>query len=197
MTGPQNHDPLSRLWKEQDMTTTTIDPRAVAARAERFGSRIRSRNLIEYAVGAAVAVFFAAVALGAFGSLADPLADLVHRIGAGAIVVGVIVMAWQLHARAAAPPAPEAAPTLAYHLVALRRQRDALRSAWAWYVGPLVPGMALLFIGIGMVPGANLPVLALIVAVALTVLGVVAWLNLMAARALEREIAALEADAGA
>jgi Flp pilus assembly protein TadB len=98
---------------------------------------------------------------------------------------------WQLHRRARARPLPEAlaGSLMEFHRAELARQRDALRSVWRWYIGPLVPGLVLFLCGRQIENGSWQP--AAFAIVALLLAGVVV-LNLHAARRLQRQIDKLD-----
>jgi hypothetical protein len=75
------------------------------------------------------------------------------RVGAGLVVLAVPYVAWQLHRRGSAEGISAPGETLvdAYrrHLI---RQRDAIRSVGSWYIGPFVPGLTLMWIGMWLGP---------------------------------------------
>jgi hypothetical protein len=110
-------------------------------------------------------------------------------IGIGALVVATIL---RLRGRAAQPPV--AAPTsevVRWHRSELVRQRDLLRRASLWYLGPFVPGTGLVFAGRWLErPDKWLPVSLAAAFVVLVFVGI-ALLNLWGARKLDQQIAAL------
>jgi hypothetical protein len=175
----------------------TLD--AVQAGADRFYRLVRRRNRIEYAAAVLVILCFTAYTF----LLPSPVA----RIGAALVVVGTLVMVWQLHRRAAptAPPAAEAAlPLIVHQRAQLVRQHDALAKVGRWYLLPFVPGLALMVLAPAVENGlqglrhfspGDLVAIAIL---ALVFLGI--WLlNRRAARKLQKaidELDALTPDAG-
>lgn len=133
---------LQSLWQSMPTTPVAITVDEMRARAGKFERRIRRRNMIEYVAAAFVIVMF-----GWYATLpiaATPLWPIANI----AIIVGTLVVVWNLHriGRAAATPASaEFGALLDFHRAELVRQRDALRTIWLWYLMPFVPGMALWF----------------------------------------------------
>ena len=115
------------------------------------------------------------------------------KLGAALVVLGTLVVMWQLGRRAGARalPADLADSGLQFQRAQLARQRDALRSVWRWYLAPLVPGLVMFLWGVqgGRVGPIELVVDGLVV----SVLAWVAWINHRAAARLQREIEALDA----
>lgn len=140
MTGdPSDFDP-QRLWQSQQKE---LDPMALAeihAKARKFESRIQRRNAIEYVACGVVMVGFTPALLNS--------ANWMIQAGAGLIMLGTLVVAWQLHRRASAVATPNVGEALVdSYRRQLVRQRDAIRSVGAWYLAPLIPGLALMLIG--------------------------------------------------
>lgn len=189
-------DALQALWtcqpEEEDLAMSIED---VRARAERFQSGIGRRNRVEYAASALVVVVFVLQAL----LIPEPVVEA----GAALIALGAVVVAWRLHAQARAATRAEmdraASSWTEFHRAELIRQRDALRSVWAWYLGPLVPGLVVFMLGVGTAPSTGLP---LGIGLAISTLGLlfagaafafIGWLNARAADRLQAEVAALDA----
>lgn len=164
----------------------------IHARAARFQSRIRTRNLIEYAA----AVFVIAAFVWIAWLIPQPLV----RTGAVLIALGTIYVCWRLYAlgRAATKAEMEAgAQSWAdFHRGELVRQRHALSTVWRWYLAPFIPG-AIVFIA-GVALGAGAPFWKGVVTFATAagfmaaVFAAIAWLNARAVRRLDAEIAALD-----
>ncbi len=186
-----NDDDLKRLWKEQPMTTTSLSLDELRRGATRLHRRVLLRNAFEYAVSVFVIAGFV------FHFVNFPF--LLMRIGSVLVIAGVVTIAWQMHRRASSRPLPADAggqTWLEFRRAQLVRQRDALRSAWLWYVMPLVPGLAVFRWGVeteldAHAPfvrgwGADLFVAAVLVACA-------AW-NRHGARRLQRRIDELDRD---
>ena len=187
MTPDQSDQDLKTLWRNQQMETGPMSIEQIHARA--FQSRIQVRNLVEYAASVLV--------LGIFGFYAVFFPHPVMKLGAVMIMVGAAVMAWQLHRRASArslAPGAAAGASLAFHRAELVRQRDALRSAFWWYIAPFVPGMTVFVAGMAQArPGTSLGHLAPLAG--LTCAYLAAWflINRGAAKRLQAEIDDLDA----
>jgi hypothetical protein len=160
----------------------------IHVRAERFQSRIRVRNWIEYAAGAVVIVAFTAMALEA--------PNWGVRAGTGLIILGVFIIAWNLATLAGAARRDEGMAWADFHRAELVRQRDALRSVWRWYLAPVVPGLAVFIaasaFSTGLPLAGGLVVTLLGFAWIGAVFAAIAWINARAARRLDAEIAALD-----
>jgi positive regulator of sigma E activity len=128
------HD-LKQLWQSQPAQVGLMSTQQLQLRATRFQRSIRRRNLLEYgAAGLAMAAFCFY-----FFRFSGPL----MRLGGILCVLGLAFVLLQLHRRGSAralPARSAAVSCLAFHRAELARQRDALRSAWLWYVAPIVPG---------------------------------------------------------
>lgn len=161
--------------------------------AERFQSRIRWRNWIEYAAAAFVVI--------AFGQIAAAAPAPAIQAGAVLIIVGALYVCWKLYAlgRAATSAERDAAANLAdFHRAELVRQRTALATVWRWYLAPFAPGMIVFIAGVAFVPeleaplAARLAVFGLGAAFVAAMFGFVAWINALAVKKLDAEIAALD-----
>lgn len=187
-----NEDQLKNLWKDQAMTTTALSPGQLRSGATRLRRRVVLRNALEYAVCALVIAGFA------FHFVRFPAPFM--RVGSVLVIAGTLVVAWQLHRRASSTPLPGDAGArswLDFQRAQLMRQRDALRSAWLWYIGPLVPGVVVFRWGVETELGAGAPFARgwlADAAIAAVFLGVLA-LNLYGARKLQRRLDALEREA--
>ena len=160
-------------------------------RAERFQTRIKWRNWIEYGAGALVAA--------AFGAIAIDTPDWGIRAGAALTIAGVIYVCWQMGVRGGATRKDEGQSWVEFHRAELVRQRDALASVWRWYIGPLVPGVLAIILATVFTPAAaDIPLAAraatglMSLAWVALIFGGVGWLNARGARKLEAEIEALD-----
>jgi hypothetical protein len=167
----------------------------IHARAAHFQTRIRTRNLIEYAAAALVVTVFAWIAW----EIPQP----VVRAGAALIALGAIYVSWRLHAMARAASTEEmnaGAPSWAdFHRAELVRQRQALSTVWRWYLAPFIPGVLVFVAGVAFAPEAGAPFWAGAATFAAgagfvaVLFAAVGWLNARAVRRLDAEIAALDA----
>ena len=89
-----DRDPLQSLWCQQKEETFTMSMAEIHARATRFQSGIRTRNLTEYVAGLLV--------IGVFGWVAWLVPEPVVRLGAGLIIAGAVYVMWKLHVLAGA-----------------------------------------------------------------------------------------------
>lgn len=189
MTEHGAHGDVRSIWHGQDedneMTFRTMDTATLIARDTRLTRRVRRRNLLEYVAGSLAAALFLALALGLLGEAGGVLA----RAGAALLVAGLCYAGVQLRLRARALPDDPGAPSVPHYLEGLRRQRDALRAVWKWYLLPLVPGFLLFYAGQGTGPDGHPAAAALSGAVTLGVIVGVALLNRRAARCIDGEIA--------
>lgn len=167
-------------------------------RREAVDRAARQRNRFEYLAGGAAALLLAACAvalLGQGGTSARPAADRMIGWGFIALALGLAVAGWLLHWQSRA--ARRVDPALTAHdalLARLAAERDLLRSAWRWYVLPLVPGFVLIYVGGMSDPDPGM--LFMIAAAALTValLAAIVLLNRHAASAFDREIRAVRSE---
>jgi hypothetical protein len=130
------------LWQSQPTQTTSFSPENIRPTMRKFERRIFRRNIREYAAGIFVVV--------AYGFCEWKLPAPLFRLGSGLAIAGALYVMFQLHRRASVRPAPDdlgLSTGIEFHRQALERQRDALRGVWSWYLLPLVPGMAVIFIG--------------------------------------------------
>ncbi|MDI4634639.1 hypothetical protein J7U46_16385 [Pelomonas sp. V22] len=176
---------LHQLWKGQPAEPLqALAAEELAQKAAAFHKRIARRNRSER--------LSAAIVVPVFLLYAWIFPYWVTKIGALLIVAGIFVLLWQLKRRAeAADPARALGlDLLAFHRAELVRQRDALRSVWLWYIGPLLPGLLLFLWGRQQelaTPAAQAWHPWVNAITALVLLGIV-LLNLWMARKLQRQI---------
>jgi hypothetical protein len=184
---------LVLLWREQAMTASAFDPGTLEARSDNFARQVFRRNAIEYIAGTSAALFFLLFGLGVIGEPASALPGVLTRVAAFVLVGGLVVVGVALYRRASAGRfAGMADAILMFHVRELTRQRDALRGVWVWYLGPLLPGLAIFYAGVFLAPDVQ-PVLASLAAAGTAVLFIViGLLNHAAANRLARQIAELE-----
>jgi hypothetical protein len=174
------------LWKSQPLSESELDMQLVIDQAQRFQRKVRVRNLTEYLACGGLVVWGVAVPL---RSAAPPLMKAgIVLIALGALAVAAIL---RLRGHAARHEPPLAAPTreaLSWHRSELIRQRNLLRAAPLWYLGPFLPGVATTLVGAWLAaPGQGLPV-ALTAALVALVFAAVALLNRRASSKLDEQI---------
>lgn len=180
--GGLNEVGLKALWQTQEEEGPVMAIEDIRRHADTFGAQVRRRNLTEYVAGAVVIVLF--------GGFAVVAKDAMLRASGVAIVLGCALVMWLMWRRASAGAAPAdaaAADLMAFHKGELARQRDMLAWVPVWYLGPLVPGMALFYWGIARL-GPVKASLWIAMAVSVAVFAGVAALNLWAARGIQRQI---------
>ncbi|MGB3807331.1 MAG: hypothetical protein WA936_09035 [Erythrobacter sp.] len=181
------------LWKAAAQDALFSEPSDCSARATKFERQIVRRNVIEYAAGALVAAFF-----GVFAVFAFTEGDWLIGCAALLLVAGTGMIVRNLHRRASnLERRPEDAC-----IVHLRRQYEhqhrALRTVPRWYIGPLLPGVALFYGAIGWRVadavgwGEALQGLMGPAAVTFGIFAVIIFANIVAARQLARRIRALD-----
>lgn len=185
-----NND-LQSLWQSMPTPVAPITVDDMRARASTFERKVKRRNLIEY-----VAAGFVIVAFGWYATL--PLAaTALWPVANIAIVIGALVVVWNLHRighAATTPTSAEFGTLLDFHRAELVRQRDALRTVWLWYIAPFLPGLALWFtaLWIGTPDALKTPTWAMALGgsalFAALICGAIIVLNLIGAARLQRLI---------
>jgi Flp pilus assembly protein TadB len=183
------HD-LKTAWQMQATDSITLSPHQLQSRAESFARTVRRRNRREYIAGA--------FAIAVFAFYFWWLNGVILRAGNALLILGMLFVLYQLRRRGESRSSEQGdwgIPCLTFHRAELVRQRDALRSAWAWYVLPPVPGLVVFIWGVATEsPGGRIGGAWTAIAVAL-VLVAVAVLNRWAASRLQREIDRLDQNA--
>jgi hypothetical protein len=130
---------VRNLWQSQKGEPVKMSLEEIRSKSRKYQRMIRLRNSIEYAALSAVVLFFAF----SIGRRPETLMSL----GSGLCIAGGLSVAWQLHKRGSAKPVPAdlgVASCIAFHRKELERQRDFFRGSLRWYLGPLIPGLAVI-----------------------------------------------------
>lgn len=185
-------DPFN-FWTREQSDANFSEPGACRARTTRFEKSIRRRNLLEYAAAALVVGVFGA--LGVFFASEGMWALAVTVAMTVAAAIFVVAKLHRDGSALARTPEANCRDHLRSQLV---RQRDLLRGVPKWYLAPFVPGL----VGFYFVVTANVAEIHgwatalegvwLKIAATAAFFVFVGWLNLHAARKLDREIAALD-----
>ncbi len=185
------------FWQTLDTDAVFNDPRDCARQATRFERQIRRRNIIEYAVGAVMLLAF-----GSFGIAAGAYGEWTIAGAMALTVAGIAVLLWNLKQRASNLERRPEDPCAAHLRRQYARQHEALRAVPLWYIGPLVPGIVAFYAAVtarlAEAVGWARALEGLIWPASVTfgLLGIVALANWIAARALSRKIAQLDALTG-
>lgn len=136
---------LQSLWQSMPTAPVTITVEEMRARSLTFEKKIGRRNLVEYTAAGFVVVMF-----GWYATLPFPATPL-WPIANIAIIIGALVVAWNLHRLAGSSETPGEASLVSlidHHRSGLVKQRDALRSVWRWYLLPFAPGLVMWFVAL-------------------------------------------------
>jgi hypothetical protein len=183
-------DDVRDLWQKQEIEEVKIPVDELRAKAAKFQSRIRWRNLREQAACLFVIVVF--------GAMCVKTPQTVPRISFALIVAGAIYVAWHIRKWGSPGVLPAdlgRATCVGFYRDELERQRNLLRSIWKWYLGPLIPGFSLLMIyGIWAAPSGRRWFLIAYAVAAAAFFWLIGWLNQRVARRLEGQIAELDRE---
>lgn len=177
------------VWRQQPVEVSVPRVDELRARNHAFDRTIRRRNRLEY--GAAILVVLV------FGARALLTGHAVTRVGCLLAVAGTLFVVEVLRRRGSPGPEPPGEVGLQTGVARLRtelvRQRDLLRGVWAWYLAPLVPGLAVLIAGEIHLHPERAAFVGIYAACCTLLFAGIGWLNMRAAAELQREIEALEA----
>lgn len=186
---PDNH--AQQLWQSQPVEGATMSADAIRLRAGKLERSISRMNLREYIASA--------LAVAAFAYLFATAHNTPFRITWALWTVSMIFLAVQLYRKASPKTMPAdmgQSSCLDFFRSELERNRDLLKSVWAWYLGPMVPGFIAYNFAYLMTihrPHAWIGLAVTDVIFAATFIGV--WqLNARAARCLQRSIDELTAN---
>lgn len=181
-------DDLDRLradWAAQTLQHPRFTEADLAKKASELDRAVRSRNRVEYAAAAFVAVAFTIVAVVA----KHPLS----QVGSAWIAASAVYIAWVLRSRGSVGAPDWTADGRSWLVTELTREHALLSGVWRWYLGPMVPGLALFFAGPALAADSALE-LATVGAGVVVGGAVFAWigrLNLRAADAIADALAEL------
>ncbi|PND38705.1 hypothetical protein C1O66_15020 [Paucibacter aquatile] len=187
---PASGEPWQQLWHAQALSPLDLSADELRRRSSALQSRVARRNRVEYLAGGLFVIPVYAFYIWLFPFW-------LTKLGALLVVLGTLVVLQQLQRRAscrALPPEALGQDWAAFHRAELLRQRDAVRSVWLWYIGPLLPGFWLFLWGRETeLAGRGMETMfTLTHAAALLLFIAIVALNLRAARRYQREIDALD-----
>ncbi len=182
---------MNELWQSQPTEGVRMSVEQIQASAGKFQRKIQFRNIREYVAAVTVLVFA--------GFEFWHAGPLLVRVGFGLIAAGTFYLIWHLLSRGSARTLPEDAGRtsfIEFQRGELTRQRDLLTSVWRWYLGPLVPGMAVLLVAFALANPGHLKHPSFVVVPEgiffAACFFVVAKVNATAARKLQRQIDELD-----
>ena len=188
---------VKTLWRSQESNMSVMTLASVHARAEQFQKKTRRAFVIECITTAFVVVVF--------GIYSWIFPGWMMKTGSLLCLLAILFALWQVRRRITARQV-QAAPArelIAFHRSELVRRRDALKSAWLWYLAPILPGTVLMLMGRWFqfhVPGRSLAQdHAMILsggAIAALIFAAIWLRQFIRARQLQREIDALDALSG-
>ena len=183
-----NDQELKSLWKSQPLDAEAVSPETIRGMAEGLHATLLRRNSLEKWAGYLVILIF-----GLFAWIQE---TTTMRTGCVLMVVGTLVMLYQLRRRASVSALPVQGvgrSYVDYVRAELIHQRDAARSIWLWYIAPAVPGFAVLVWGMAENNPLEFPWLP-VVAMFVVPLGVVLFMNLNVARKMQQKIDEIDAS---
>ena len=160
----------------------------VRRKAHKFKKRISRRNRREY-IAAAIVI---AVCTGriVFSN------NLIANIGGGLLIAGILYIVHQIRKKGAAETMPAEAAfanCIAFYRSELERQRDLTGRVWSWYIGPVIPGIVVVYWGLAAAGDYTLVSLGMRGTVVILAFVFAGILNGRAARKLQGQIDALDA----
>ncbi|RWB98688.1 hypothetical protein [Mesorhizobium sp. M4B.F.Ca.ET.143.01.1.1] len=183
-------DRSQHSWKEQPVTTAAISLDEIKKRHAALSRTIKRRNTLEYVAGGIAAAFLLVMSVIALLA-ARAVAHWVMGAGFATLALGMVFVGLYIFRKSTRVGTDMAASGMDHLKRRLEHERDLLRSAWLWYVGPMVPGFVLSYLGYWMA-NPERPIFVLVaggLTFALAVFVVV--LNRRAARQIESEIRSL------
>jgi hypothetical protein len=175
---------LKAFWKQQNTESVQMTAEQIRLKATAFQRSVWRRNLLEY--------FACAVVIFAFSAYIWIFPNRLMKLGSLIEVVAALFVAYRLRTRGSArklTPADAGLSLRTFHIKELSRQRDFARTAWCWYVAPLMAGMLVFVWGMEqMVRPEARGVLVVLGAVMLALAVLISLANIWKARDLQREI---------
>jgi hypothetical protein len=188
---PSSND-VRRLWHDQGEEPVKLSPDEIRSRAQGHRRRILRRNSTEYVAAAFVVAIF--------GYYIWHFHEWFLRIGSALVIAGAVYMVFQLHRRGSAASAPAdlgLTTGLAFYRQELERQRALLDSVWRWYLGPFIPGLAVITLGAAITNPAHSPYAWVFAGSYAAVVALAFWLvarlNQRCAGRLQRQVDELDA----
>ncbi|TIR28361.1 MAG: hypothetical protein E5X35_31045 [Mesorhizobium sp.] len=183
-------DRSQHSWKEQLVTTAAISLDEIKKRHAALSRTIKRRNTLEYVVGGIAAAFLLVMSVIAFLAT-HAVVDWLMAAGFATLALGMVIVGLHIFRKSTRVGADMEASGMEHLKRRLEHERDLLRSAWLWYVGPIVPGFVLSYLGYWMA-NPERPIFVLVPGgLTFAFLVFVVILNRRAARQIETEIRSL------
>jgi len=131
-----NNLEMKSLWQDLPAMSVSITPQEIAAQADKTLKSHRRGIAIEY-----TACLLAIVVSTFFIWSGD---TVLRQVGATLLLIGTLIAAWQLHRRASGNDSSDhsvLSDIVTFQVAELSRLKDAIKSAWIWYICPIVPGI--------------------------------------------------------
>jgi hypothetical protein len=183
---------LRQQWKEQAMTTATMTLEDIRTRDLQLTSTTARRNTLEYLAGGTAAMFLLVMAVLTFLN-GNSAIDMLMASGFAALVLGIAVAGIHLFRNSGQAHNDLTASGVDHLRRRLKHERDLLRSVWLWYIGPMLPGFALIYGGLFFAGNVSFAIIA--GGLTLAFLLCVAIINRRAASQIEQEIRDLSPNA--
>jgi hypothetical protein len=135
-------DDIRKLWHDQGEEPVKMSLDEIRRKAQQHRRKILRRNGREYVAAAFVVAIF--------GYYIWHFHEWFMRIGSGLVIAGAVYVVFQLHRRGSAASAPAdlgLTTGLDFYRKQLERQHALLSSVWRWYLGPFIPGLAVITLG--------------------------------------------------
>jgi hypothetical protein len=127
-------DDLKAVWKTQPVEDGMITLTDARARADKFQSRVRLRNVVFYVYALFnIAVSIWLIASGRWNEFLYPMLLM---------IAAHLWVLWQVNRYIGARPVPGemgGRPALDFYRDELKRQVNGLSRAWLWYIAPFMP----------------------------------------------------------
>jgi hypothetical protein len=179
-------DPLRAMWREQptkEVPEMSLD--TLRARSQELARKVSRRKWGE-SIHGGLCVALAVLGAGAIHWPLIQLACALLAVGEAIVILGM----WRRSTPTPAPLDATGADFLAYYRAELARERDRLWTIAWWYLGPVVPGLLVLFVGVPVALGWVSVAAISAASIALTY-AVILALYRRSARRIGREIEAL------
>ena len=186
-------DDLKQIWQAEGAAETFTKPENLMDRSSTFERKIRRRNILEYAAGVLVLLASVPTCLMFAG-----MGEWLLAGSMGLMVPATLFVLWNLHRRASNLARRPEEDCRSHLSAQYRRQAEALRKVPLWYVAPFVPSVlgvygTVAIKAMGVRPAAEIiERIGLPLGARLAFFGFVIWLNLRAAKALQRQAEELE-----